>query len=113
MTIREYTACLSKAGEDNLHTLDYVKLRARNKKDAEAQAEKLALEANGEVLAVYSAAFANATKRDMHAAHRNINPHLRPSFDLKYRHKGRPIKGRRNVPRPKRALSITISEIEL
>ncbi|WJJ55029.1 hypothetical protein [Xanthomonas phage RTH11] len=110
MTIRGYTACLSLPTEESFSSLDYVKLRARSKKDAKAQAEQLALDAKGEMLAVYSDSFANATKRDMRAAHRNINPHLRPAFDLKYRHKGRPIKGRRNVPRPKRGLTITISD---
>lgn len=110
MTIRQYTACLTLQSEDQFLTLDYRPLRARSKKDAEAQAEKMAAELNGEMMAVYSKAFSEATKRDMRAAHNNINPHLRPSFDLKHRHKGRPLKGRRNVPRPKRGLSITISD---
>ncbi len=113
MTIRQYTAALNLPNTGPFMNLQYEKIKARSKKDAKVKGEELAKEKQGKLLAVYPKSMNEGVRKTLRAGHRNINPHLRPSFELKHRHKGRPLKGRRNVPYPKRNVSIRITNVEL
>lgn len=111
MTIRSYTVHLSLPTDGPFVKSKREKLKARSLKEARIKAKELAEGEQAEVLAVASAALIAKIRKTMYAGYRNINPHLRPSFELKRRHKGRPIKGRRNVPYPKRMISIRITTL--
>lgn len=111
MTIRRYTAHLSLPSDGPFINFSHEKLKARSKKEAKVKAAELAAAKQGKVLVVSPESMNERIRKTLRAGHRNINPHLRPSFELKHRHKGRPLKGRRNVPYPKRMISIRITTL--
>lgn len=95
-----------------LHSMRYEEISARTDEEAKVVGKEVAEKAGGEFLATYSMAFNGGARRDFRRAMRYHNPESFVSFDLKHRHKGRPIKGKRNCPRPKK-LTMTSRDVGL
>jgi hypothetical protein len=90
----------------------YEVISARTGEEANVIGKEVAEKAGGEFLTTFSMAFNGGARRDFRRAMRYHNPDRLVSFDLKHRHKGRPIKGIRNCPRPKK-LTLTISNLDI
>lgn len=90
-----------------LHSMRYETIKACNRKEAKVIGKKAAEAAGGEFMSTYSMSFNGAAARDARRAMRYHNPESFVPFDLKHRHKGRPIKGIRNCPRPKKLVMTT------
>lgn len=115
MPIREYGVVYSVDDPDmpRCSTLQSGTVKARNGVEAERLGRELAVANGGDFLSTFSQGFAGAARRDMNKAFRYVNPETFVRFDLKHRHKGRPIKGKRNCPKPKRLLSVSIRDVPL
>lgn len=95
-----------------LHSLRYEVISARTSQEADLVGKEVAAKAGGDFLSTYSMSFAGGARRDARRAMRYHNPDRFVPFDLKHRHKGRPIKGIRNCPRPKK-LAMTICDLDI
>lgn len=94
MPKRKYTVVYTVEGSHPmLSTMRYEEHKAASQKLAKALGQDIAKAAGGDFIAAYSSAFKGASARDFRRAVRYRNPESFVSFDLKHRHKGRPIKG--------------------
>lgn len=113
MPKRKYKLVYSVPGSHpKLHSLRYEVIKARNGKEANVIGKDRAREVGGDYLSTFSLSFNGAASRDFRKAMRYHNPERFVPFDLKHRHKGRPIKGIRNCPQPKK-LAMTSRTVDL
>lgn len=113
MPKRKYKLAYSVPGSHpKLHSMRFDVISARSGREADLIGKEVAGRAGGDFLSTYSLAFDGAARRDARRAMRYHNPDRFVSFDLKHRHKGRPIKGIRNCPRPKK-LAMTICDLDI